>query len=158
QPEEAACNWESSRLHPSLRRLSVCAIRVNPMSKLLGMKRKNLRSGHAPKAPVRPPPDPARRIARKSRTALNIPPILFEGDQPAEPTLAGAGQKFAVGPAGPGPQEGREKAQEAQKGELPEGYGTRKVLLLAREPHWLYAHWDLTREQQRRYNARSIHR
>jgi hypothetical protein len=97
---------------------------------------------------------------------LKIPPILFEGDQPAEPTLTGAGKKFAVGPAEARGQEKAgssfrsgtaESAQVAHKGELPEAYGTGKVLLLAREPHWLYAHWDLTREQQRRYNARSIY-
>jgi hypothetical protein len=42
--------------------------------------------------------------------------------------------------------------------ELPEAYGTQRLLLTARDPHWLYAHWDLTREQLRRYNSRSIHR
>ncbi len=65
--------------------------------------------------------------------------------------MAGAGQKFAVGP---GPQG---EHVEAKGGHLPEAYGTGKVLLLAREPHWLYSHWDLTREQQRGYNARSVH-
>ncbi len=38
-------------------------------------------------------------------------------------------------------------------GELPEGYGTERLFLTARDPQWLYAHWDLTREQQRHYNA-----
>jgi uncharacterized protein len=37
--------------------------------------------------------------------------------------------------------------------ELPEAYGTGKLLLVARDPHWLYAHWDLTEPQQRHYNA-----
>jgi hypothetical protein len=27
------------------------------------------------------------------------------------------------------------------------------MMLMARDPHWLYAHWDLTGEQQRRYNS-----
>jgi hypothetical protein len=39
------------------------------------------------------------------------------------------------------------------EGELPESYGTQQLLLAARDPHWLYAHWDLTAEQQRNYNA-----
>jgi hypothetical protein len=39
------------------------------------------------------------------------------------------------------------------EGELPESYGTGSILLTARDPHWLYAHWDLTADQQRRYNA-----
>jgi len=38
---------------------------------------------------------------------------------------------------------------------LPEAYGTKELLLVARDPHWLYAHWDLSREQQQEYNARS---
>jgi hypothetical protein len=38
---------------------------------------------------------------------------------------------------------------------LPEAYGTKKLLLAARDPRWLYAHWDLTREQLREYNALS---
>jgi hypothetical protein len=29
-------------------------------------------------------------------------------------------------------------------GELPDVYGTRKLYLVARDPHWLYAYWDLT--------------
>jgi len=41
------------------------------------------------------------------------------------------------------------------EGELPESYGTRRLLLAARDPHWLYAHWDLTQEQQRHYNGLS---
>jgi uncharacterized protein len=38
---------------------------------------------------------------------------------------------------------------------LPEAYGTGKLLLAARDPHWLYAHWDLTPPQQQHYNALS---
>jgi hypothetical protein len=40
-------------------------------------------------------------------------------------------------------------------GELPEAYGTRRLFLTARDPHWLYAHWDFTAEQLRQCNARS---
>ena len=35
---------------------------------------------------------------------------------------------------------------------VPEAYGTQRLLLTARDPHWLYARWDLTRDQQRKYN------
>ena len=41
---------------------------------------------------------------------------------------------------------------------MPEAYGTGKLLLAARDPHWLYAHWDLTPSQQRHYNALSADR
>ncbi len=39
--------------------------------------------------------------------------------------------------------------------ELPEAYGTKKLLLTARDPHWLYAHWDLTLDQLKKYNSLS---
>jgi hypothetical protein len=39
-----------------------------------------------------------------------------------------------------------------ESAELPDAYGTKQLLLVARDPHWLYANWDLTREQQQRYN------
>jgi len=86
-------------------------------------------------------------LSRKRRVPL--PLILLEGDRPAPPPLSGPGEKFALGdhPAS--------KASEVA--ELPEAYGTGRLFVTSRDPHWLYAHWDLTREQQRRYNARSVH-
>jgi hypothetical protein len=41
---------------------------------------------------------------------------------------------------------------------LPEAYGTKRLLLAARDPRWLYAHWDLTRDQLKEYNALSADR
>lgn len=32
-------------------------------------------------------------------------------------------------------------------GELPESYGTDRVFLIARDPHWFYAYWDVSRER-----------
>jgi hypothetical protein len=66
--------------------------------------------------------------------------------------MTGPGQKYALGPMTPAGQSGPEEAA------LPEAYGTGRLLLAARDPHWLYAHWDLTQEQQRRYNALSADR
>ncbi len=85
------------------------------------------------------------------KPALRVPPILLEGDEPGAPPVSGLGQKYALGltaPAGHfGPEEGK----------LPTAYGTQKLRLTARDPHSLYAHWDLTDEQQRRFNAQSAH-
>ncbi|NBV25566.1 MAG: DUF4912 domain-containing protein, partial [Proteobacteria bacterium] len=39
--------------------------------------------------------------------------------------------------------------------ELPESYGTARLWLAARDPQWLYAHWDLSAAQQREFNALS---
>ncbi len=63
--------------------------------------------------------------------------------------MTGPGQKYALGPTASTGQFGHEE------GGLPEAYGTGKLMLAARDPRWLYAHWDLTLEQQRRYNALS---
>ncbi len=78
-----------------------------------------------------------------------IPSILLEGDESYPPPTAGPGQKFELGPTSPAARPRREGAA------LPAAYGTGKLLLAARDPHWLYVHWDLTPEQQRCYNALS---
>jgi len=39
--------------------------------------------------------------------------------------------------------------------ELPASYGTRRLLLVARDPHWVYAHWDFTDAQIRDANRLS---
>ena len=83
------------------------------------------------------------------RKKTEVPPILLEGDQPMLPSASGPGQKYALGPVPPAQQ------FETAETELPEAYGTKKLFLTARDPHWLYAHWDLTREQQLRLNAKS---
>ena len=84
---------------------------------------------------------------RKKEEAPEIPPILLEGDTPPPITASGPGEKYSLGATPP--------AQSFSGGELPESYGTKKLFLTARDPHWLYAHWDLTREQQNELNAES---
>ena len=88
----------------------------------------------------------------QTESGLSIPPLLLQGDEPAAPSMTGPGQKYALGPMAPAGQSERDEAA------LPAAYGTGKLLLAARDPHWLYACWDLTPEQQRRYNALSTDR
>jgi hypothetical protein len=95
-------------------------------------------------------PKPARKPATKKEVPP-IPAILLEGDKPAAPAASGPGQRYALGPT-PAPEH---LDRVEGSGELPEAYGTRQLLLTARDPHWLYAHWDLTREQQKKYNGLS---
>jgi hypothetical protein len=97
---------------------------------------------------IRPPG--AGTSSRKRHAKPELPEILFQGDRPSQPA-SGPGQRFALGATAP------EEHFTAQ-GELPESYGTKQVLVTARDPHWLCVHWDLTREQLRDYNARSIHK
>jgi uncharacterized protein len=94
-----------------------------------------------------PAPVKAKRISRVPR--FKIPAILLEGDAPSTPSAGGPGQRYALGPtpaAGPAV---------AARAELPESYGTQQLFLAARDPHWLYAHWDFSREQLKKYNALS---
>jgi len=85
------------------------------------------------------------------KATLEIPPILLEGDTPSAPVVQGPGQRYAFSPALPP----RVFEPTGEDRELPEAYGTKELLLVARDPHWLYAHWDLSREQQQTYNTRS---
>jgi hypothetical protein len=80
---------------------------------------------------------------------LKIPPILLEGDAPPTQTASGPGQRYALGPTPAA------TPAVAATAELPESYGTQQLFLAARDPHWLYAHWDFNREQLKKYNALS---
>jgi hypothetical protein len=85
------------------------------------------------------------------KKSLNIPAILLEGDSSPVPTGGGPGRRYELGGTeGPPPSRPLD-----QRRELPEAYGTMTLLLTARDPHWLYAHWDLTREQLQHYNGLS---
>jgi len=86
--------------------------------------------------------------------ALQMPALLLEGDEPTLLPTSGPGQRYALGPMAPAGPSGLKD----ELGELPEAYGTKRLLLTARDPHWLYAHWDLTAEQLREYNALSVDR
>lgn len=77
------------------------------------------------------------------------PAILLEGDRPAAPAESGPGRKYVLGAA---PVSEKKSEPEA---DLPESYGTKKLFLTARDPHWLYANWDLTHDQQSKLNARA---
>jgi hypothetical protein len=93
------------------------------------------------RASTAPEPAPSRKVPP-------IPPILLEPETAALVADSGPGRKFVLAPAPPAPSP---EAPEA----LPEAYGTKSLLLAARDPHCVYAHWDLTAEQQRDYAAQS---
>lgn len=55
-----------------------------------------------------------------------------------------AAHKFDMTPAEPPV---KRVFQEEQLGELPDTYGTGRLFLAARDPHWLFAYWDLSGQQ-----------
>ncbi len=89
-------------------------------------------------------------VSRRSR--LKIPAILLEGDEPELPAISGPGEKFALGPETPTAHFATEATH------LPATYGTGRLFLTARDPHWLYAHWDINAKVQFHHNARSVDR
>jgi hypothetical protein len=96
----------------------------------------------------------APKTAEKPKKALSkIPPILLEGDAPSISQPGGPGKRYALGPEKKG---GEPAAPGPSPTDLPEAYGTKRLILTARDPQWVYAHWDLTREQQKEYNALSV--
>jgi len=101
-----------------------------------------------------PAPKPKVKSAVKKPEAPPIPSILLEGDQPTPHVAGGPGERYSLGPVPPPDHLNRVETP----GELPEAYGTKRLLLTARDPHWLYARWDLTREQQNHYNSLSADR
>jgi uncharacterized protein len=99
-------------------------------------------------APTSPKKIAGREKIEKTKK-IEIPSILLEGDHPSPPSIGGPGRKFALGPSS------ISQKFENDESALPDAYGTKKLFLTARDPHWLYANWDLTHEQQSKLNARS---
>jgi len=81
-----------------------------------------------------------------------VPPILFEGDEAPTAAVGGPGEKFALGPKPPATVSSLNAAPET----LPATYGTRRIWLAARDPHWLYAAWDLSGEELQELEARAV--
>jgi hypothetical protein len=120
---------------------------VKPAAPLAAPKRSAAKKSAAeePKVEVDATTVVRRTYMRKKK--IEAPAILLEGDAPSTPPASGPGEKFSLGAAPP--------AQRFSGGELPESYGTKKLFLTARDPHWLYANWDLTAEQQKELNTAS---
>jgi len=105
----------------------------------------------AVKAATKAVTKPAKLRAPRKKAATVIPEALLQGDAPAPAPRSGPGERYALSPV-PTPE--HFQVMDAP-GELPEAYGTQKLFLTARDPHWLYAHWDFTQAQIKKSNALS---
>lgn len=63
--------------------------------------------------------------------------------------VSGPGARYALAP------QPVRAGEVPPRGELPQAYGTGRLFLAARDPHWVYASWDFTNDQQRECNSRS---
>lgn len=92
-------------------------------------------------------------LARASRPVKAAAPPKPEKAEPvAAPAEELSAHKFDVTPALPPP---KQVFIEEHLGELPEAYGTGRLFLTARDPHWLFAYWDLSWQQMADYRGQS---
>ena len=73
--------------------------------------------------------------------SLIIPAILLEGDPAPKPHVSGRGQRYDLTPTPP-------PVADTAARLLSAAIGTGQLHLVARDAHSLYAHWNLSREQQ----------
>ncbi len=101
------------------------------------------------KIPTKLPRGRGRGVRKKF---LRVPAILLEGDPSPDPIREDRGGDYDLGAS----ESARPVPSVEPQKELPKAYGEKTLLLMARDPHWLYAHWDLTREQLQHYNELSV--
>ncbi|MGA2138126.1 MAG: DUF4912 domain-containing protein [Verrucomicrobiia bacterium] len=92
------------------------------------------------------------RSARRPRAAQAPQRARTEVDAVTAPSDELSAHKFDVSPSRLPP---RQSFQEEHLGELPEAYGTGRLFLAARDPHWLYAYWDLNWQQMADYRGQA---
>lgn len=81
-------------------------------------------------------------------------PVRAKVATPSAGEVAGlAAHKFDVNPPS---QPVAQRLVEENLGELPDSYGTGRLFLTARDPHWLYAYWDLSADQLAKHRAKSV--
>src|SRR5436190_1910892 len=81
----------------------------------------------APATPrARKPKAAVPSAASVEKTAVPLPAILFEGDAPTPPAASGPGERYSLGATAPHHDFGFEAL-----GELPDAYGTQRLLLTA---------------------------
>lgn len=105
------------------------------VQKLATLKRRAIRK--RPAAPAARKPGGGARAARAAAAA------------PVE----AAAHKFDVAPPAAAAAPARRAEQPL---DLPESYGTGRLFAAARDPHWLYVYWDLSREQLAAARAKAV--
>jgi hypothetical protein len=92
------------------------------------------------------------RLARRPKGPPSRQPAQAEVETVTAPSDELSAHKFVV-TRSPLPQ--RQVFQEEHLGELPDAYGTGRLFLAARDPHWLYAYWDLNWQQMADYRGQA---
>jgi hypothetical protein len=93
---------------------------------------------------------PKATTARTAAKAAKLPKAVAMPATKWEPMVTPAAakelgaHKFDVAPK---PVARKQVFVEENLGDLPEAYGTGRLFLVSRDPHWLYAYWDLSWQQ-----------
>jgi hypothetical protein len=133
----------------STRRKPLLDAAVDSVKKMLKSKSGSKKSAaKEPQVEVEAPTVVRRSYTRpKKAEILDVPPILLEGDAPADAPSAGPAKNIPSAP--------RRPRRIFPAANCPKATAPKNYFLTARDPHWLYAHWDLTRAQQDALNAES---
>ncbi len=93
-----------------------------------------------------------RRSVRRPKAVRTPESARVELNGATAPSDELSAHKFDVAPSRQPP---RQVFQEEHLGELPDAYGTGRLFLAARDPHWLYAYWDLNWQQMADYRGQA---
>jgi len=116
-------------------------------------KRADAEAKRAAAASVRSQPLPStRRVQAPAKFKAKAPEAVAEVEPANQPSDELSAHKFDVAPARPAP---KQVFVEEHLGELPESYGTGRLFLTARDPHWLFAYWDLSWQQMADYRGQA---
>jgi hypothetical protein len=129
------------------RRMADAVKRRAVRRRALTLERETAEAGAAAKA--RPQMARRARAPKGAQAPQATEPSTNGGTKPADELSA---HKFDVAPAAAPPQQ---VFHEEHLGELPDAYGTGRLFLTARDPHWLYAYWDLNWQQMADYRGQA---
>jgi hypothetical protein len=88
-------------------------------------------------------------LARKTKAGKPLKTAAVLGTEQAPVATSAAAKELAAHKfdVAPRPVARKQVFIEDNLGDLPEAYGTGRLFLVARDPHWLYAYWDLSWQQ-----------
>ena len=90
---------------------------------------------------------PTAKVSTKKKVKISSPALAVSKKSKAASVAAATGlaaHKFDVTTAKQPP---KQVFKEENLGELPDSYGTGRLFLAARDPHWLFAYWDWSGQQ-----------
>jgi hypothetical protein len=104
-------------------------------------------------------PDTTPKPPRRPRKAKASPPPVDPPAAPRPPALSGLSEEEQVLSAKYLPRDLPPRVFEEERFIFPESYGVNRVRLLVKDPHWLFAHWDVdprVREELRREKGERV--